>query len=124
MTFVLNDGRLSLAVTVRALGNDLCVIAEGGAAHAGAVAFAIPRESLDASRHALSASTSVLTAVGHKEDIPAKRMAEKIASATGRRTVVVCGIHFDAITPEEIDRVMDLVASAIDRVIECCESEL
>jgi hypothetical protein len=117
MNFILSEGRLSIAVAVSSLGDDICVITTGGAAHAGAVAFAIPRESLRGAAGALSASTSVLTAVGHKDDIPAKRMAEKIAAGVGKRVVAVCGIHFDDIAQEEIDGVMRLIDGAIERVI-------
>ena len=63
------------------------------------------------------AAVSVLTAEGHREDLPAKLMSQEIAAGTGRRTAVVCGIHFDDITREEIDCVMRLVREASEHVV-------
>jgi hypothetical protein len=110
MTFTMGEGRLEVTVTVSQFGDDLCVTATGGAAHVGAVALGIPGKTPDA-------AVSVLTAEGHKEDIPAKLLSQEIAAGTGRRTAVVCGIHYDDITREEIDCVMRLVRDAGERIV-------
>ena len=96
-------GRMSITASCAAMGKDLCIIVCGGEApHLGAVAVAQARPSLnDPAR--LSASTSVLTLPGHKEDDFARAVARCFAQATGSNVVVGCGIHVDAITAAELD---------------------
>lgn len=96
------------------MGGDHCVIVTGGdRPHVGAVALAQSRPSLrDPST--VSATTSVLALLGHKEDIVAHRAAERLASALNRNVVVCCGIHVDAITPDE----MEFIDRAVDRFCE------
>jgi hypothetical protein len=113
-SFTMKEGRCDLAVTVSELGEDLCVTATGGTAHVGAIALAVPEKERD------RAEISLLTAEGHRDDIPARLLAEEIASRTGRRTAVVCGIHFDDITREEIECVMNLARAASKRVVSAC----
>ncbi len=113
---LLSEGRLEIAAELICLGEDLCVTLTGGRAHIGAVALGIPRSSLaDASEP--SASVSVMTVTGHKDDEPAREMASALASSLGRRVTVVCGIHYDNITPEEIAAVMKLTGQAAFKLI-------
>jgi hypothetical protein len=102
-------------ITVEAIdipmGDDHCVVITGGdRPHLGAVALAQSRPSLrDPAR--VSASTSVLTLLGHKEDVLAHRVAGRLASALNRNAVICCGIHVDAISPAE----MEFIDRAVDR---------
>lgn len=84
------------------IGPDVLVWIWGGEKpHIGAVAAAQPRPSLaDPAR--TSATASVLTYVGHKEDDLAKHAAEVLAAALGTRVVVTAGIHWDHLTPDAI----------------------
>jgi hypothetical protein len=59
----------------------------------------------------MSASTSVLTLLGHKEDMLAHRAATRLASSLGGNVVVCCGIHVDAITKVELK----FIDEAVDR---------
>jgi len=84
------------------IGPDLVVKLYGGdKPHVGAVAVGIPRPSL-AGDEKISASVSVFTLTGHKEDELAKMMAGKLSAALNRVTVLTAGIHIDNITPEGI----------------------
>jgi gallate decarboxylase subunit D len=104
-------GRLSLEAVSVPMGNDLCIVITGGELpHLGAVALAQVRPSLR-DHSVLSASTSVLTLPGHKEDEIARKVAEVLATKLNKNVVVCCGIHIDDITAAE----MDFVFSAIDR---------
>lgn len=84
------------------IGPDLLVWIWGGEApHVGAVAAAESRPSLaDPARR--SASSSVITYLGHKEDMLVKRVAEALAAAFGCRVVVTAGIHWDRVTPQAL----------------------
>jgi ABC-type sugar transport system substrate-binding protein len=89
------------------LGNDILVVLSGGSAHIGAVAMAQPRPSL-ADPRKVGATSSVYTYVGHKEDVIAKTMAEKLAKFLNRKVVVVAGIHWDNLRDEEIEMIVNM----------------
>jgi gallate decarboxylase subunit D len=101
-------GRLALRMTCVPMGTDLCVALTGGdRAHLGAVALSQPRPSLGGDG-AVSATTSVLALLGHKEDELARTLAAELATRHGGVVCFACGIHLDAITPEELAAVPDL----------------
>ena len=84
------------------IGNDLVVMVCGGEKpHVGAVAVSIHRPSLK-NPELTSATTSVFTLVGHKEDELAKVMAQKIASTLRKNVILTAGIHIDDISDEGI----------------------
>lgn len=105
----LEEGRVKIEIQVFNVGNDLCVIISGGdKPHVGAVAVAQVRPSLQVTDQ-VSASTSVITLLGHKEDELVRKVAQILASNVGKNVVVCCGIHIDCITAAEIKTVNGLV---------------
>ncbi len=108
--FMTHEGCYDLVANARLVGDDLLVAIWGGdRPHIGAVSMAQPRASLrDPSK--LSATASVFTYVGHKEDILAKPASETLASALNKKVVVTAGIHWD-----------DMEEKGIKRVIKNCE---
>ncbi len=102
-------GRVTVEAVSVPMGDDLCIIITGGdRPHLGAVALAQARPSLEDSSR-VSASTSVLTVAGHKEDLLARNAAQCVAAGLNRTVVVCCGIHVDAITPDELQFVEDAI---------------
>lgn len=102
------------------IGPDLLVAIWGGERpHIGAVAAAQPRPSL-ADSNRISATASVLTYVGHKEDDVAKRTAEAIAARFNTNAVVTAGIHWDKLTPDGIqiiqDRCREITEALVDAI--------
>lgn len=100
------------------IGPDLLVYIWGGdAPHIGAVAMAQPRPSL-ADPAKTSASASVFTYVGHKEDDLAKWAAETLSAALQAKVVVTAGIHWDGLDQAGIKTVQansqQLVQTLID----------
>ena len=94
--------RIVIDFSTIAMGNDLCVVIAGGEVpHLGAVAVAQARPSLQ-DKTKLSATTSVITLLGHKEDVVAKRVAHALAARLNKNVVVCCGIHVDDIRPDEL----------------------
>ena len=95
--------RIILDFTSIPMGNDLCIVIAGGEVpHLGAVAVAQARPSLqDSSKW--SASTSVITMLGHKEDVIARSVAHTLAAKFNKNVAVCCGIHVDDITCDELD---------------------
>lgn len=80
----------------------------GGAGHAGATALAAPGE-----------STLVCERPAHREGALAELVAERLSSALGCAVSVSCGIHFEAITRQEITAVEALAGRLVD---ECLSS--
>ena len=99
------------------MGDDINVSIYGGdRSHIGAVAVAQARPSLeDPARQ--SASTSVITITGHKEDMLARSAAAKIAAATGGIVSVSCGIHMDNADKEQIAAAVEIVEVLIQRLL-------
>ncbi len=100
------------------IGNDYLVYLWGGEApHIGAVAAAQPRPSLvDPAQ--TSASSSVLTYVGHKEDVVVKQVAEELSSALNEYIVVTAGIHWDNIEKAGIVKVVTGCREVTEALIE------
>ena len=88
------------------IGSDVLVYIWGGnRPHIGSVAVAQPRPSLeDPSR--VSATASVITFPGHKEDSLVKEAAEQIAAVLDTHVVVTAGIHWDDLNTEGITMIM------------------
>lgn len=111
---------LGFPITLRAvrMGADLCVAIFGGEQpHIGAVAVAQPRPSLrDPAR--TSASASVITLPGHKEDLLAHGLAGRLAAATGGAVSLSCGIHYDDLSADDIAQVGAVVERLGDRLLQ------
>ncbi len=112
-------GRFRLTADVSFVGDDLLVIISGGShPHIGAAAMATPRPSLN-DPHITSATSSVLTRIGHKEDEIVKCVSERLAAALKTHVIVVAGIHWDGLSPAEIASIRtaceDVVAALIQR---------
>jgi|APFre7841882630_1041343.scaffolds.fasta_scaffold10272_3 hypothetical protein len=114
----IKEGRFKLEASVRALGPDLLVAVWGGThPHIGAVALALPRPSLR-DKIKTSATSSVLTLLGHKEDVTAKTVSEALAAALKKNVVVTAGIHWDNLKPEEIQSIVQLTERLTRKIIE------
>lgn len=110
-------GRIRLRLCAVAMGRDLTVTLAGGErAHIGAVALSQARPSLEGGG-GISASTSVLTLAGHKEDELARSLAARLAIHRDGAVCVACGIHVDAITPGELRDVQELAGELLERLI-------
>lgn len=96
------------------IGADILVYIWGGdRPHIGAVAAAQPRPSLaDPGRR--SATCSVLTYLGHKEDEVVKSVSEHLSAALDAHVVVTAGIHWDNLDYNEI-RVISVRIEEITR---------
>jgi hypothetical protein len=110
-------GRIRLRLHAVAMGRDLCVTLAGGErAHIGAVALSQARPSLDGGG-GISASTSVLTLAGHKEDDLARAISARLARHRDGSVCVACGIHVDAILPSELQDVQELAEELVARLL-------
>lgn len=103
------------------IGPDILVYVWGGERpHIGAVAAAQPRPSL-ADPNKTSATASVLSYVGHKEDGVAKEMAERISAKFKANTVVTAGIHWDHLPAKGIQIIIERCHEMTDLIIGALE---
>ena len=110
-------GDYPLEAAIRVIGEDLLIAVYGGTRpHIGAVGIAHPRPGLNAPE-TISATSSVYTVTGHKEDTVVKMMTEKIASSLNRMVVLTAGIHWDNLTPEAIKEVMAVCETLTETII-------
>jgi len=101
----------------RLVGEDLVISIWGGnRPHVGTVAIALPRKSLREPEK-VSATSSVFTLLGHKEDIIAKEFSEKLSSALNKVVVVTVGIHQDRIDEQGIEKFIDNCDRACGEVL-------
>lgn len=106
MRFIRTVNEQPIVLEAIMMGQDIHVSLFGGEqAHIGAIALAQSRPSIHDSK-LRSASTSVITVFGHKEDALAKQYAERIAIAHGGVVTVSCGIHFDSASHDLIQEVI------------------
>ncbi len=111
------SGSFRISAGLHWMGDDLAVVLEGGAAHIGAIGVAQPRPSFsDPAR--MSATSSVYTFLGHKEDDIARAMAQELARKLECRVVVLAGLHWDKITGEGIGEVVLMCRNLTERIIE------
>ena len=114
---VVEKGRIRIDIKGIRVGDDLCLIISGGdRPHIGAVTLSVPRPSL-ADAGVNSASTSVLTLTGHKDDDLARLISTMLASKINRHVIVICGIHLDKITQEEIDMVYQILIESAEEIV-------
>ena len=119
-SFTLSAEKDDLKVTaaIYELGNDCLALLWGGTLpHIGAVGMAQVRPSLR-DPEKVSATSSVFTYVGHKEDMIAKPMSEELTRRLGRNTVVVAGIHWDALSDKGIKTITAVCQELTEKIVE------
>ena len=113
-----NEGAYDLEAGVRLIGQDLLVAIWGGEKpHIGAVSVAQPRPSLK-DPEITSTTASVICLPGHKEDELAKAVSEILAAALNTPVVVTAGIHWDNITKDGIQKVIENSKILVDLILE------
>ncbi len=90
--------------------------------HIGAVAVAVPRPSI-ADPSTTSATASVLTLVGHKEDDVVKMVSQRLSARLSKKVIVTAGIHWDHLDQNAISEIMENCALLADRIADVAERE-
>jgi len=119
----IEKGRIIINMKAVIIGEDLCVIIYGGdTPHIGCVTLSVPRPSL-ADINIISSTTSVLNLIGHKDDEVAKYVSHTLSSSLNKHVVVMCGIHIDSITRDEIGTTIELLKELTDKLIQRLSQE-
>ena len=98
------------------VGQDLCVLVTGGAAHIGSISAATPRPSL-ADPDKISATASTFCYPGHKDSQVGNLFAETLSARLNQKVVALCGIHYDNITPDGIAAVLSLAKTLLNQIL-------
>ena len=114
-------GRFKVEGVAIATKNGVTVTLLGGERpHIGALALAIRRPSLkDKTKD--SVTSSVITLVGHKDDVLARPTAEIVAKKLKMTAVVVAGIHVEDAGEEDIDRLISNSNTVVNKLLERVE---
>ncbi len=101
------EGRVRLRFRALFVGQDLCVIVDGGdKPHIGAVSMA-----------ACHVAAETLCLAGHKDDVLSKDISERLQKSFKHTVTCVCGIHIADITKEELRTVFEVVDMLLIRLI-------
>lgn len=113
----LEKGRIKINLMTIPMGDDLCIIITGGdKSHIGCVTLSIPRPGL-ADPGVTSSTTSALNLTGHKDDEAARYVSHLLSSHLNKNVAVICGIHVNNITADEIKITFDLIKRLTDILI-------
>ncbi|MDO4274336.1 MAG: hypothetical protein Q4D16_11755 [Eubacteriales bacterium] len=108
---------IKLICDVILMGRDATLILrDNKSAHIGCTVLAIARPSLTGK--GISATTSVINCIGHKDDVIARRFAEAAAIKTEATAVCTCGIHIDSLTENQIQLVLETCEELLLMVLE------
>jgi len=105
------EGRTKVTLSAHYIGSDLTIYIYNRQAHIGAVAVG------EYDHKKRRASTSVITRLGHKDDLVAQKAAHSISKSTKKPVCVIAGIHLDNITEAEITELLENTNSLVEEFI-------
>ncbi|MBR4394640.1 MAG: hypothetical protein IKT07_11565 [Oscillospiraceae bacterium] len=107
---------LWLCCDVIPMGQDYTLAVYGGECpHVGSVVMSVARPSLTGD--GISATSSVLNGIGHKDEAVARLFAEAVAKAKNCTTVCSCGIHVDSISTLQLRQVQEAGTRLLERIL-------
>jgi len=110
-------GVYTVSASLQQLGPDVLISVWGGARpHIGALSISIPHPDC-APEESRSSTVLQFSFSGHRDDVVARRVSERVASVLQRRIVVSAGIHVPNITPAGIDTVLANADCLIEKII-------
>jgi len=104
-------GRTKVSLSAYYMGNDIVVSIYNENSHIGAVALG------EYDHQAQRVSTSVITRLGHKDDVLAQKAACLISRKFKRPVCVIAGVHIDNITKDETDQILANTDSLVDNFV-------
>lgn len=106
-----------MSASLQTIGEDVLIAVWGGTLpHIGALAVAIPHPESTPERER-SSTVLQFSFPGHRDEVVARRVAERVASALQRTVAVSAGIHIPDITPDGIEAVLANTDALIENSI-------
>ncbi len=134
MEMIRISDKFNIEAQIVPVGNDVCVIVSGGdAPHIGAVSQGVYDCGIGAARresnpknnglygkkemfNLCEGQTATLVLPAHKEGLISEMLAEKLSSELEKNITVLCGIHLDNISKEEIKEIVDIMNESADKI--------
>ncbi len=102
------EGRYTVTLQSHKIGKDRLIIITGGEEeHIGSATLIEEKGHLQ-----------TIIKKGHQDHVVSEKMANIIYDTIGKDLLVVCGIHIDDASKEEIDILIDNAQACVDRFIE------
>ena len=102
------EGRYTVRLESHNIGKDMLIVITGGEEdHIGSATLIEKRGHLQ-----------TMIKKGHQDHVVSEKMANIIYDTIGKDLLVVCGIHIDDASKEEIDILVDNAQVCVDRFIE------
>lgn len=99
------------------LGGEVLLTLTGGThPHVGSVVMSEPRPSLTG--EGLSATSSVINRIGHKDEAVAREAAERLAARLNTPVCAVCGIHYDTAHGALLTEILEACRSLTDEALD------
>ena len=110
-------GVYTVSASLQVLGPDVLITVWGGTRpHIGALSVSTPHPER-APEEGRCSTVLQFSFPGHRDNVVACRVSERVASALQRRIVVSAGIHVPDITPAGIDTVLANTDCLIEKII-------
>lgn len=112
--WILNDAALGQIICARILRLDygIAVLITGGERlHVGAVACEGPE------------GQGGFSLPGHREDVVCRQWVSRLAKLTGTQVWVACGIHYDGLSQEGLEQVMQACGRLLDQTANVLRKE-
>ncbi|OWA37937.1 hypothetical protein B9G55_04830 [Saccharibacillus sp. O16] len=98
-----------MQVERRKIGRDVLFVVSGGAVHIGAVSTAYPQGS--------EIAVTTVSVPGHKEYLLSESAAQRAAKQLNCTVTVMMGIHYDDLTPTQIEEVSHHVFERFEQAL-------
>lgn len=108
------QGETLVELEYQFVGQDLQVLITAGKAHVGAVALAIP---CARTAEGVTASVSVMTVPGHRDNVVAGDAALRLCKALGRPVSVTAGLHIDQADGMVIQALITHADEAVNKLV-------
>lgn len=105
------ENRTRVSLSAFPMGSDLVVSIYNENAHLGALALA------EYDHKEQRVSCSLLTRLGHKDDVVAQKAAYLISKHTHQPSCVIAGIHLDNISRQEMEQILENSRRLVDEFI-------
>jgi hypothetical protein len=116
LTFSVGSGKFRVNVSLFMVNGGIVAAVGGGERpHIGAVAIAVPHTNLK--NQLPNGSSSVITLLGHKDDVLAKSISEKLAESLNQVVVAVAGVHVDNASKSDIELLVSNCMACTEKAI-------
>jgi hypothetical protein len=102
---------LTLSATI--IGREISLLCIGGSKpHLGGAAMAVPYERTSG----IGTAVSILSAPGHQDSVLANDLARRFCKIFNRTVFVLCGIHYDNLSSQELSALRGKVFSLCEEL--------